>query len=255
MDRSRKQSLLDEKAAIEKRLKEINQELIEDDRLHMSNPRLSRRHIEPEPEDMPDSVDQPLRKILMDMLYEVDYMLTNDMIIQLYEARYEKELELSRLDRLSYDELHRKNALNTTIYGLTHPIRLFEDHVVRVKSIWVPSDWPVGERVYLPTTEKLINLHFLDWYITRYHSKSFQYLKSEAISRYVADIVSELELDEAIKAPYDSIQAKKITIQEIESTRKTEEEKFSNLAFRTLSAHQQAKKDFDPILDAKTDMS
>jgi len=255
MDRNRKQSLLDEKSTLEKRLKEINQELIGEDRRHISNPRLSRQHIESDSDEIPDSVDRDLRDFILGMLSEVDYMLTNTAISHLFEAKLDEKLEPARLDKLSYDELNRKNILNTTVYGLTHPIRLFEDRIVHVKNIWVSSSWPVGERVFLPTTERLINLHFLDWYITRYDSKPFKYLKSPAVSQYMEEVISELELDEAIGPPYDSIQAKKVTVKEIESARQIEEEKFSNLAFRILSAHQQEKKHFDPLLDAKTDMS
>jgi len=255
MNRTRKQSLLDEKSALEKRLKEINRELIGEDRRHISNPRLSRQHTAAYDDETSDSVDKPLRNFIIGMLNEVDYMLTNTAICHLYEARLHEKLELSRLDKLSYEELNRKNLFNTTVYGLTHPIHLFEDHIVRVKNIWVPSNWPVGERVFLPTTERLIDLHFLDWYITRSDSKPFKYLKSSIISGYIEEVIRQLELDEDIKPPYDSIQAKKITVKEIESAKQLEEDRFSNLAFRVLSAHQQSKKDFDPILNAKTDMS
>ena len=109
--------------------------------------------------------------------------------------------------------------------------------------------------MFLPTTEKLINLHFLDWYITRSDSKPFKYLKSPEISAYIEKIISEVDLEDEIQAPFDSIHAKKVTVHEIEETRKVEEDKFSNLAFRTLSAHQQSKKDYDPIMEAKTDLS
>jgi|GEM_PF-4430136 len=250
-----RQSLLTEKAKLERRLKEIEQELAEANRRRSNKLNQTQQLEEAEPSSLPDSIDKPLRQIIIGMLSDTGHMLTNTTIRYLYEARFHKTLQASRLGTLSYDELNRKNKWNTTVYGLTHPIQLLDGELIRVKNVWARSDWPINYRVYLPTTTKLLNLHFLDWYITTSESKPYRYLQSPLITQYIDDIVHNLGLEARIKPPFNSIQAKKITVQEIELTKELQEAKYSQLTFRTLAAHQKLRKDYDPLLDAKTDLN
>ena len=216
---SLRQSLLTEKAKLQRRLKEIEQELAEANRRHSNRPNQSQHLAEAEPNSLPDSIDKPLRQVIIGMLSDTGHMLTNTAIRYLYEARFHKTLQAARLGTLSHDELNRKNRWNTTVYGLTHPIQLLDGELIRVKNVWARSDWPINYRVYLPTTTKLLNLHFLDWYITASESKPYRYLKSPLITQYIDDIVHNLGLEARSKPPFNSIHAKKITVQEIELTK------------------------------------
>jgi len=252
---SLRQSLLSEKAKLKRRLKEIEQELLETNRRLSSQTTRSQHQDAVEPDSLPGSIDKPLRQIIIGMLSDTGHMLTNTTIRYLYEARFHKTLQASRLGTLSYDELNRKNKWNTTVYGLTHPIQLLDGELIRVKNVWARSDWPVNYRVYLPTTSKLLNLQFLDWYITTSESKPYRYLQNSLITQYIDDIIHNLGLETRIKPPFNSIQAKKITIQEIELTKELQEARYSQLTFRTLAAHQKQRKDFDPLLDADTDLN
>jgi len=251
MPRTRRQSLKDEKAALVRRLKEIDIELIKIDRASGEPFREGDKRKQGEKSGSPT---KPLRQIIIAMLSDVGYMLSNTVIRQLYEARYQKVLTGSRLGTLSQDELKRKNKWNTTVYGLTHPIQLVNKEILRVKNVWARSDWSVDKRAHLPTTEALINLHFLDWYITTKDSRGYEYLKSQVMQRYIDGVIINLNLAGVIRQPFDSMQAKKIIINEIERVNQMEEKEYSPLKFEILSAHKQSKKYYDPDMDAETDM-
>lgn len=254
MVRTRKQSLIDEKASLERRLKEIDAELSTFDKQQGSSSRGQGRRKQTAHTRQHDSGKRPLREVIIGMLSNVDYMLTNTMIRQLYEARYQKGLAGSRLGTLSHDELSRKNKWNTTIYGLTHPIQLVDREIVRVKNVWARSDWPIERRVYTPVTNMLVSLYFLDWHITTQDSRGYEYLKSPAMLRYVEGVVSSLDLGSLITPPFNYTHAKKMIIQEIERMKDIEQKKYSSLMFKTLSIHRQSRKDFDPDLDGDTDL-
>ena len=240
MSESTRKKLIKEQTRLKRRLKEIERELEEYDRQAASLPR--KPHIKPRITHIPDSPDKPLRKIVIGMLSDVGYMMSNTAIRHVYEAKYNKSMLASRLNTLSHDELKGKTRTNSNTPGLTHPIQLIEKEIVHVKNVWARSDWPANEKVYLPVTPRLLNLHFLDWYITSSSSKPYRFLQQANIYKYVEHMVHSLELDKDIKPPYDSAQAKKITIREIEAARALIEEKYSHLVFKTLSAYQQSKK-------------
>ena len=240
MSESFKQELLKEQARLKRRLKEIERELEEQDRQAAgSSKKVSSK---PRVTHIPDSADKPLREIIIGMLSDVGYMMSNTSIRQVFEAKYNKSLLASRLNTLSHEELRGKNKWNTTVFGLTHPIQLIEKEVVHVKNVWARSDWTANDRVYLPITPRLLNLHFLDWYITSSSSKPYRFLQQPSIYKYIEHMVSNLDLESEIKPPYDSAQAKKTTVREIETARALIEKKYSHLVFKTLSAHRQAKK-------------
>jgi len=257
MVRSRKQSLVDEKAALQRRLKEIDAELelIKFGGKTHDRPEIMQQRVSLKIKSDSSSRKKPLRQIIIGMLSDVGYMLTNTTIRHLYEGRFQQGLAASRLGTLSIDEDKRKNKWNTTVYGLTHPIQLAENKIVPIKNIWSRSDWPINQRVYLPTTEKLIYLHFLDWYITASGSRQYKYLKSPIMLRYVEGVLSNLDLDSYIRPPYDSARAKKIVIQEITLTRELEKTKYSERAFKIIATHKQSKKHYNPEMYADTDMN
>ena len=147
-----------------------------------------------------------------------------------------------------------KNRWNTTVYGLTHPIQLVGKEILLVKNVWARSDWKLDKRVYLPTTEMQINLHLIDWYITALNHRGYEYLKSPGMQRYMDGVMSNLELGEFLRQPFDTMQAKKLLVGEIERVKQREENDYSSLKFKTLTVHRQARKDFDPEMDGETDL-
>lgn len=255
MSASRKKSLLDEKAALERRLREIVDELSTMEHPVDHNPLHSGRHRPLPPDPLPPSVDKPLREIIIGMLSEAGYMLSNTTIRQMYEAQFRQGLAASRLGTLSYDEEHRKNKQKTTVYGLTHPIQLVDGEIIRVKNVWARSDWPLEKRIYLPSTPRLLNLYFLDWYITVLSNKKHRYLKSEVMENYIKGVVINLGLESRITYPFHTAQVKRVAVQEIEKAHADEEKQYSKLRFNTLARHRKEKQNFDPDLDGATDFS
>ncbi len=253
MPASRKKSLLDEKSALERRLREINDELHRMNHPVDRNPLHSGRHKALPPDTLPPSVDRPLREIIISMLSETGYMLTNTSIRQLYEAQFQQGLAASRLGTLSHDEEHRKNKQMTTVYGLTHPIQMADKEITPVKNIWARSDWPLEKRIYLPSTPRLLNLYFLDWYITVLSNKKHRYLKSPVMENYIKGIVVNLGLNSKITFPFHTAQVKRIAVQEIERAHSEEEKQFGKLRFKILARHRKDKQNYDPIMDARTD--
>lgn len=254
MTHSRKQSLHDEKASLERRLHEIDAELMVLESHEMNSAQGMNHRQSVVRMGRPDRGKKALREIIIDLLSDVNYMLSNTIIRQLYEAKYQKGLSGSRLGTLSHDELSRKNKWNTTVYGLTHPIQLVDREIVHVKNIWARSDWPIERRLNTPLTTTLVNLNFVDWYLTTYDSRGHEYLKSPSMLRYAEGVVASLDLGDVITSPFDSTHAKKMIIQEIERVKNIEQEKYSSLKFKILSVHRQSKKDFDPDLDGETDL-
>jgi len=254
MVRNRKQSLKDEKAALKRRLKEIEAELLSMEQVAMDVSRDKvRQKLAPSPAKS-SSAAKPLRQIIIGMLSEVGYMMTNTTIRQLYEAKFQKTLSGSRLGTLSHDEQQRKNKWNTTVYGLTHPIQLVGKEILLVKNVWARSDWKLDKRVHLPTTEILINLHLIDWYISALDHRGYEYLKSPGMQRYMDGVMSNLELGEFLRQPFDTLHAKKMLMGEIERIKQQEETDYASLKFKTLTVHRQARKNFDPEMDGETDL-
>lgn len=250
---SRKKSLLDEKAALQRRLREINEELEQMDYSVDHKPLHSGRYRALPPDPLPPSIDRPLREIIISMLSETGYMLSNTTIRQMYEAQFQQGLAASRLGTLSHDEEHRKNKQKTTVYGLTHPIQLVEGHVIPVKNIWARSDWPVDKRIYLPSTPRLLNLYFLDWYITVLSNKKHGYLKSQVMENYIKGVIVNLGLEAKIATPLKTAQVKRIAVQEIERAHDDEEKRHAKLRFKILAKHKKEKQNYDPTMDARTD--
>jgi hypothetical protein len=253
---SRKKSLIDEKSALERRLREINEELekIHYDIKPLDKPNILERRVSINVQDETESPNKPLRQIIIGMLTDVGYMLNNTTIRHLYEARFQKGLAASRLGTLSHDEINRKNKWNTTVYGLNHPIQLVEGETIHVKNIWARSDWTVNQRVFLPTTDKLMQLHFLDWYTSSSNSRRYKYLKSPIMLRFIEGLIHNLELSQYMKPPYESADEKKMIVQEISYAKELQEAKYSALAFKVLAAHKQAKKHYRPGMYSDTDM-
>lgn len=241
MTRTRKQSLIDEKASLQRRLKEIDTELV---RINDA-PGSVRR--DPAAKTAvrtakPAKATRPLREIVMNILGETNCMLNNTIIRQLYEARYQKNLAGSRLGSLSHDELVRKNTRNTTLFGLIHPIQLVGNNVMPIKNVWARSDWPREERVFTPCTDTLIHLRFLDWYLRMRNSNGYQYLKSPAFLRFAEGFIDYVGLKNAISIPINTVQARKTVVCEITRVEEIEASKYSELIFRVLLAHKRAKK-------------
>jgi len=262
MVRNRRQSLKDEQAALKRRLKEIESELrsMGQTAMEMPGKKIRRKASSPSLGSggagavRAGANPRPLRQILIGMLSEVGYMMTNTSIRQLYEARYQKMLSGSRLGTLSYDEQRRKNKWNTTVYGLTHPIQLVGKEILLVKNIWARSDWKLDKRVYLPTTSTLMNLHLVAWYVSALDHRGYEYLKSPGMQRYMDGVISNLELGEFLRQPFNPLQTKKLLSAEIERILKIEEQEHSALKFKTLAIHRQARKNLDPELDGETDL-
>jgi len=233
MTRTRQQSLLDEKASLQRRLREIDTELSQ-----MGVLPASHGNKQPQPPAPPQM--KPLREIVLGMLGDTRCMLTNTVIRHLYEARYRKTLAGSRLGSLSHDELTRKNKRNTTLFGLVHPIQLVDGKAMPVKNIWARSDWPREERVFTPCTDSLIHLRFLDWYLGMRNSNGYHYLKSPGFLRFAEGFLEYTGLQTLIHQPINTIQARKIIASEISRLEEVEQSRYSDLIFRSLLAHKKS---------------
>lgn len=245
----RRQALLHERAALLERVRQIDEELEEIHEQPVNS-------VQPPVHDAVKAnlKDGSLRDFIIAIVSEVGFMVSNTTIRYLYEARFGKTLTASQLSDLSEAELPLRNSKDTTVYGLTHPFQLKDNELHRVSSLWVRSDWPVYQRIYLPTTMKLVNLHFLDWYITLHGSRHHQYLSNPTITNHIRELVSNLGLEKNIQEPYDSIRAKKTTIHQIEQVRREEETIYSGDAFKIVSIHQRAKKNLETTMSAETNL-
>ena len=242
----KKQELLNERLALQARINRIDEELI-------------RLPDEPESDIQPltrpvliSSSGDSLRDLIIAIISEVGYMITNTSVRYIYQARFDKALAASQLNELSDLERRRKEPPGETLYDLGHPLQLKGKGVAHISNIWVRADWPIYQRIYLPVTMRLINLHFLDWYITNHGSRHHDYLSRPAISTYVGELIHGLEFDVKINHGYDSVCAKKIVIREIEKARQEEVTTHSTLAFKIISRHQRVKKNYGTSTEAIT---
>lgn len=256
MDEERRQSLLVEQAALERRLREIQDELnaVPPVEMMKKSPAVDKYDWFLQGGDEARRADGSLREIVIDMLSEVNHFLTNTMIRHLYEARFQKPLLGSRLGTLSHDEMMGRDKWHTTVYGLTHPIQLVEEDIVMVKNIWARSDWKINQRVYIPIYERLIQLKFLDWYFRVFGERKNKYLKSPVLVRYAEGLLTSLKIDVHDEGRFSVLRARVALVKEIEKEIAKEQTEYRNLIMKTLSVHRRNKLSLDPILDAPTDL-
>lgn len=244
MQSSKRQYLIKERARLEARIRQINQELEQLD-THPLSPGQAARY-----DNLLITQSGPeLGEFISAVLSEIGFMVTNASIRYLYEARFNTPLSVSQLNRLSEDETALISANQNTVYGLSHALHLENNQLMAINTVWTRQSWPVSQRIFLPTSMRLMNLYFIDWYITNHNSGHHECLSNPLLTTYIEDLVRHLRLDQEVLPPYDSIQSKKITIQEIEKARLEEVQNYSGLAFM-ITAHYQREK--ESTLNAET---
>ena len=242
MTAHKRKQLLNERLALQARINRINEELASlPDKPESDIPPLTKPVLI-------SSSNDSLRDLVIAIVSEVGYMVTNTSIRYIYEAKFDKALMASQLGELSNLERQQQEFPGETLYSLTHPLQLKDKDLKYITNIWARADWPIYQRIYLPVTMKLMNLYFLDWYIVNHGSQHHHYLSRPAISSYIGDLIHSLELDPNISGGYDSVYAKKVTIRAIEKARQEETTVYSALAFKIVSRYYRAKKDYDTLL-------
>ncbi len=235
----KKQELLNERLALQARINRINGELanLPDDPDADARPSARPVRI--------SASGSSLRELVIAIVSEVGYMVTNTSIRYVYEARFDKNLPASQLNELSDLERQQQKLPGGALYGLVHPVRLKGESLVHITNIWARADWSIRRRICLPVTMRLINLHFLDWYITNHGSRHHGYLSSSDISAYIGELVRGLGLGSEVNRDYGSVYAKKVIIGEIEKARSEEATIHSGLAFKIISGYRQGRKNHD----------
>ena len=238
-----------------KRQELLNERLVLQARIHQIDEELDNLPDEPRPDIQPsirptliNTDSNSLRDLVIAIVSEVGYMVTNTSIRYIHEARFNRVLAATRLNKLS--RLEKQPA--ATLYSLTHPLQLNDQGLTHILNIWVRADWPIYQRIYLPVTMRLINLHFLDWYITNQGSRHHHYLSHSAISAHIGELIGNLGLDPKINHVHDSVRLKKAVIREIEKARREEATTHSSLAFRIITEHRQAEKSGNDSTEAAT---
>ncbi len=242
----KRQELLNERLVLQTRIHQIDEEL-------GSLPDQPRSDIQPSIRPTLINTDgNSLRDLVVAIVSEVGYMVTNTSIRYIHQARFNKVLAAARLNELSRLEKQRGNRPAATLYGLAHPLQLNDQGLTHILNIWARADWPIYQRIYLPVTMRLINLHFLDWYITNQGSQHHYYLSRSAISVHIGELIDSLGLDPKINHVHDSVRLKKTVVREIEKARREEATTHSSLAFRIITERRQTEKSGNDSTEAAT---
>lgn len=242
----KRQELLNERLALQARINRINGELA-------SLPDEPESDIQPPAKPILISAGgDSLRDLIIAIISEVGYMVTNTSIRYVYEARFGKNLPASQLNELSDLERQQKKLPEGALYGLIHPVQPKGEGLSHITNIWARADWPIRRRIYLPVTMRLINLHFLDWYIINHGSRHHDYLSKSAVSIYIGGLIHGLGLEAEINCAYDSVHTKKVIVGEIEKARRQEATAHSGLAFKIISGYQRVNKNHGTPTEAAT---